>query len=208
MKRLIVTLVLMLSLMLWALTVVGQKNSPPSPDPLDDIQRGMQLREEMHRQMMDKLLHGKDMDEEFFRDMDKFLEETLSDSLLQQHRLWQRGLGPGGGISSGGVKTAWSETRTGRSLTVTPAEPKQELDISVKDRMITIKGKSTQGSSVSSFTNSFSVPHDTDPDGARISQKDGKIVIELPFRATRPAEKRGADERTPLRPSTDAEIQI
>jgi HSP20 family molecular chaperone IbpA len=164
-----VTLLGIFFLVFWADTLLGQKKPV---DDFDRIQKHLQLREEMHRRMMDKLLRGIGPDQDMFKDMEQLFEESLSESFSADF----------GGQS---FSSSWSQDAKGRTLTISPNDPKQELDISVNNGMITIKGKteekSQQGISQSNFASSFSVPGDCDASKVKMDQKDGKILVFFPY---------------------------
>lgn len=134
------------------------------------------LREEIHRRIMDKLLRGIGPDHDLFSDLDQMFEEGLE----------LRG--------SAAYATSWVEGEKGRTLLITPKDPEQKLDINVENGLISIKGKEERktefGTSIRSFANSFSVPHDVDPSKVEISQKEGKILVSFPFRQKAPGTDR------------------
>jgi len=78
MKRMYVILGLILVAFLWALSSLGQK----SQDLSQQMQKRLELREEMHRRMMDKLLRGVGPDQDLFKDMEQMFEESMSDSFM------------------------------------------------------------------------------------------------------------------------------
>lgn len=204
MKRMYLTLAILLSLLLWAVTSFGQKNKTSDP-AIDSMQKRMQLREEMHRRMMNKLLHGIGPDEDLFKDLEQMLEESMTDSLQGLDSLDSIG------AVTSNYQTEWQEDKKGRTLIVTPQNPDQQLDINVQNDVITIKGKkeikTPQGSSVSSFANSFSVPGDCDPGKVKIRQDAGRILIELPYLAVKEVTLPKKPERTPIKP-TEGDVTI
>lgn len=206
MKRMYVALAIMFTFVFYAGTLLGQQKSRPTIDPkLDGMEKRMQLREEIHRRMMDNLLRGIGSDEDMFSDMEKMMEEAMSESF--------------NGISSfrsssfaKNYKAQWNETASGRTLEITPATPEQKLDIDVTNGMVTIKGKSevkTQGGvAVSNFSNSFTVPADCDFTKVKMDQKDGKILVQFPYTAAgKPKTIKKEEDRKPLPPSeSDVEV--
>ncbi len=173
-----VVLSIILLVFIWAVSCLGQKTV--TDPPLDQFKRRLELREEMHRRMREKLLHGIGPDTDLFQGMDQLFEDAMKDSL--------------GGVQSldSHYQMEWLETKTGRTLVITPKNPKQQLDIDIQKDMISIKGKSqeesSQGRMVSDFSNTFSVPDDCDGGRVKINQKDGKILIELPFKSAKPVQ--------------------
>jgi HSP20 family molecular chaperone IbpA len=201
MKRMYVILGIMFLLLLAVLsTCLAQFQSSPPPsrpnvEPLDHLKRSMELREEMHRRMRDKILRGIGPDQDMFKDMEKLLEETMSESHSGFDSI----------VPAANFSMEWLRSNGGRTLVVTPKNPQQQLDIDVKTHMITIKGKvenkSAGNSFVSSFSNTFSVPEDCDGDRVKIDQRDGKILVELPFRSVKQINVPKKEERKPLPPS-------
>lgn len=201
-----VTLSLMFLLIFWAGTLLGQQSSRPVDDQeSDSMEKRLKMREEMHRRMMDKLLNGIGSDEDLFSDMEKFMDEVMTDSFNGLHSFSR--------TTSQNYQIEWTESGAGRTLSITPKTPEQQLDINVADGLITIKGKSEHktphGVSYSNFSNSFNVPGDCDPSKVKMDQKEGKILVHFPYRNVKavdinPPEK---DERKPLPPS-EGDVQI
>lgn len=175
---------------------MGQKNQ----DLSEQMQKRLELREEMHRRMMDKLLRGIGPDQDLFKGMEQMFEESMSDSLFSIDTFRS---GPSAFASE------WVADEKGRTLIITPKDAKQQLDIDVKGQLITIKGKtersSQNGSFVSSFSNSFSVPDDCDGTQVKMDQKEGKILVHFPYVVAQKLKTipRQKDERTPLPPTQD-----
>jgi HSP20 family molecular chaperone IbpA len=202
MKRLWVILSLFLLALIWAVTCVAQKvTSPPeNQDPMEQLKRRMELREEMHRRMREKLLFGRGSDTDLFEGMDQMFDDAFKDL---------NSIGSSFTTQSSNFDAVWSEDQQGRILTLTPKSKDQQLNIDVNAEMITIKGKTEQrsdaGTLMSSFSNSFSVPQDCDGTKVKMEHKDGKILIKLPFRAgkvTTPKTPK-EEERRPLPPSSE-----
>jgi HSP20 family molecular chaperone IbpA len=202
MKRMYVTLAIIFLVFTWAAISLGQKIMPDqNPAPFDRMKRRMELREEMHRRMVDKLLHNQGPDQDLFKDIEKALEEDMNDSFL--------GMDSINSFSSANFSTDWEETAQGRSLIITPKTKDQQLDIDVSKGMVTIKGKmeskSAHGSSVSSFSNSFSVPDDCDAAQVKMDQRGEQIIVSFPYRGIQktpaPEKKSQMPERRPLPPS-------
>lgn len=206
MKRMYVALAIMFLLVFWAGALLGQQKSKSSfDDPqMDGFEKRMRMRQEMHRRMMDKLINGNGPDQDMFSDMEKFLDEAMSDSLSPFSSV--RGV-------SNNFKTEWNESASGRTLVITPSSPEQKLDIDVTNGMVTIKGKSEikngNNVSVSNFQNSFSVPADCDFSKVKIDQKDGKILVQFPYTATSKPKviKPIEEDRKPLPPS-ESDVQV
>ncbi len=188
MKRMYVVLAVILLLIFTAVSGFGQKQD---------------LREEIHRKMLNNLLSGTH-DENLFRDMDKLMEDAMKD------------LGSPGGSSfsysfgAQNFETEWTESSAGRTLLITPQSKDQKLDINVEQEMVTIKGKSENktpaGVTVSDFQNSFSIPQDCDSGKVKMDQKNGKIVMFFPWRSSRPAAPQ-KDKRVPL-PKSKVDVSI
>lgn len=202
MKRMYITLAIMFALIFWAGTLLGQQGSRPVDDKDSDlIQKRMKLREEMHRRMMDKLLHGIGPDQDMFSDLESMMDEMMRDSFASGGQTSFATLG-GSNFSS-----VWTESSSGRTFVITPKDPQQKLDINVNNGTITIKGKAerktSNGISVSEFSNTFSVPGDCDPGRVKMDQKDGKILMHFPFHTSTKQVPKSPEKRTPVAPSKD-----
>jgi HSP20 family molecular chaperone IbpA len=196
-----VVLILMFAAVFWAGKILGQQSSRPVDDRDDLMEKRMKMREEMHRRMMDKLLRGIGPDQDMFSDMEEMMNDLMKDSFTGFDSL---------APDSSNFEMAWSESTSGRTLEITPAGQDKNLDINVSNGLIIIKGKierkSSQGVSVSNFTNSFNVPDDCDPSKVKMEQKSGKIFVHFPFRTSRVIELK-SKERKPLPPSKE-DVQI
>lgn len=198
------TLGIMLFVVSWAGTLLGQQDTRPVDDQTSDsMQKRMKMREEMHRRMMDKLLNGVGSDD-LFSDMEKFMDEVMTDSF--------NGLNSFSRTTAQNYKLEWSESKKGRILAITPSNPEQQLDINISNGLIVIKGKAEtktpHGVSVSNFSNSFNVPGDCDPSKVKMDQKDGKILVEFPFRSVKAVDiTPPKNDRKPLPPS-EGDVQI
>lgn len=205
MKRMYVTLGLMLLVAFWAGTLLGQGSRPVDDKEDISMAQRMKMREEMHRRMMDKLINGVGPDQDMFQDMEKFLDEVMADSFSGFHSFSR--------TTSQNYKMNWEESTKGRTLTIIPKNKDQVLDINVQKGLIEIKGKTevkTQnGTSVSQFSNSFNVPGDCDPTKLKMDQKNGNIVMFFPFYSERAAVKvrPAPEERKPI-PKSETDVQI
>lgn len=211
MKRMYVILGLILLTFVWAITSLAQKltssddvqTTVQQRKPFDRQKRRMELREEMHRRMREKLLNGRGSDDQLFGDMEKMFEEAMAESFA--------GIDMIASSANSNFQSEWSETKTGRTLVITPQTKDQQLNIDVNAQAITIKGKSEQqdgnSSFMSSFTNSFPVPEDCDGSKVKMDQKDGKILVMLPFKTIKAVSVPPKEERKPLPPS-DSDVQI
>lgn len=186
-----VILGIIILVMLLAVVAVAQIVTAPRK-PFDRNQRRMELREEMHKRMRDKLLHGVGPDQDMFKDMEAEFE-SLSMEVVPN------------------FKSEWLETSTGRILMITPQSKEQKLNIDVNADVITIKGESKQTTDTtsvsSSFTNSFPVPGDCDGSKVKMSEKGGNLLVELPFRQMKTVTAPVKEERKPLPPSGQ-DVQI
>lgn len=197
MKRMYVTLGVMFLLLFWAFSSLGQKKTPETQE--EKIMKRMQMREEIHRRLIDQLMKGGTPPDDMFADMEQMMNQVMSESLSGLDNFQS---------NSQNFSTAWSESGEGRTLAITPKSPEQQLDINVKDGFVTVQGKvetkSQYGTSVSSFNNSFNVPGDCDPTKVKMDHKDGKILLHFPFRtATKSITKEPKIERTPVPPSKE-----
>lgn len=193
-----VTLFAMFLLVAWAISCLAQNKPSVSDSQADQIQKRLQLREEMHRRMLDKIMNGNGPDEDMFKDLEKMAEDMMSESLSGMDSF---------APTTSNYQMEWSETSGGRTLAISPKSPDQKLDINVNNGMITIKGstelKSQYGTSVSQFNNSFNVPGDCDATKVKMDQKDGKILLNFPFRTAKSIQKKPVDQRRPLPKSED-----
>lgn len=197
-------LILISSVLLWTLSVLGQNN------PQESFEKRMQLREEMHRRLMDKLTSGNGPDQDLFTDLEQLMNESLSEAFGGMDSFGSISLNPK--AASAAYDASWKEGEQGRTLVIHPKDPKQQLDINVQNNLITIKGKQevkTQfGTSLSSFSNSFNVPQDVDGSKVKITQKEGKILVHLPYsKIIKKIERPQENERIPI-PSSEDEVTI
>ncbi len=190
MKRMYVVLTVIL-LLLATLSVFGQKRDTTDAD-LERIRKHMELREELHRKMLENLMHGRH-DENLFGEMEKLFEETMKEAGATSSFSFTMGQN---------VETEWQENEKGRTLLISPRTKDQKLDITVNGGMVTIKGN--EGST--NFQNSFSVPQDCDSGKVKMDQKEGKIVMFFPWIVVKKISPK-KDERKPL-PKTESDIAI
>lgn len=202
MKRMYVILTVFLLILLWAFSGLTQNRDPVDPD-IDRIRKSMELREELHRKMMENLLRGTH-DDSLFKDMEKLMEDTMRDSFGGSTSSFSYSFGPQN------FETEWQEADGGRKLLITPQSKDQKLDISVEKEMVTIKGKSEKktpnGVSISDFQNSFSIPQDVDSAKVKMDQKNGKIVMFFPWKSAKKVSPE-KDERVPL-PKAQSDVTI
>lgn len=191
---------------LWAVSCLGQMTfdvqttqspSNGAPQGFDRQKRRMELREKMHQRMIDKLVNGNGPDQDLFGDMEKEMAEAMKEATAGDY--FPSTINPNFGME-------WEESKTGRSLFITPQSKDQKLEIDTKPNIVTIKGESEQktpnGVSRSTFQNSFSVPEDVDGTKVKMSQKEGKIVMEFPYKVFKTITTPKKEEtRKPLPPS-------
>lgn len=172
------------------------------------IDQHLKARDEIHRKLIEKFFYGLDSDKDLFTDMEKLMDDMMK-SAPSSHSFITS--------SDASFSMEWTEKENGRVLEVTPKNPQEQLDISVTEEMISIKGKveekTSQGTRLSSFSNSFSVPSDCDGSKVKMEQKDSKIIMYFPYRSgltdknSEPTKVDPKDIRKPLPPSqTDIEI--
>jgi len=153
--------------------------------------------------MMEKLLRGVGPDQDMFKDMEQFMDEVMSDSFSGFNSFTR--------TTAQNYKMEWSETSTGRVLTITPNSREQQLDINVENGLVVIKGKTEHktpnGTSISNFSNSFNVPGDCDPAKVKMDSKEGKILMQFPYRSAKSLETKPKGSRTPVGPS-DEDVKI
>jgi HSP20 family molecular chaperone IbpA len=203
-----VTLFVILVAMVWAISGLTQQSGTETGRPkFDRHRRRMELREQMHKRMRDQLLYGQGANGDTFRDMDRLMEEAMKDSFSGFDDIAVEG--------SASYQSEWIESTSSKTLVITPKDESQKLDIDVKATLITIKGKTEHrdqnSTSYSEFSNVFPVPADCDGSRVKMTQKDGKILIELPYRSapktvvTPP--KKEVEERKPIK-NLDGQISI
>ena len=203
MKRMYVTLAVILLVFISAGSILAQKISKPIAEiESSSLEQRLKMREEMHRRMMEKLLRG-GPNEDLFKDMEQFMDEVMTDSFSGFDSFTR--------TTAQNYQMEWTETKEGRTLVITPENSQQKLDINVSNGLIIIQGKkeskSANGVSVSNFSNSFNVPGDCDPTKVKIDQKDGKILVQFPFRISKDESIKIKEKRSPLPPSGN-EVQI
>ena len=197
---------------LWGDRLLGQQSTSSIDSPVDPFEKRMELREKFHQKLFDQFFHGAFSDDDFFRDMDQMMDDMMNESFGSFHSF--------SGLSRENFKLEWSESADGRTLTLIPHTPEQQLDINVTDGLVEIRGKtetkSASGVSVSNFSNAFSVPSDCDASKLQMKQKDGKIVMFFPFQENREIkkikkikkiQKTPGSDRRPLPPS-EGDVQI
>lgn len=198
-----VLLFAILGLILWAGSLLGEQNRPVDDQVSESFEKRMKMREEMHRRMMEKLFKGMGPSEDLFSDMEEMMDEMMLNSF--------NGFGSFSRMTAQNYKVDWSESAQGRTLHITPQGPEQQLDISVSNGLIEIKGKNesktAQGVSVSNFSNTFNVPGDCDPAKVKMEQKEGTIVMFFPYRKIKKVEIKPDSDRRPLPPS-ESDVQI
>lgn len=190
-----VVLTVILLLVFWTVSGFGQKRETRNTE-LDRIRKQMELREELHRKMLQNLLHGTH-DESLFGDMEKLMEDAMKDAGSTSSFSFSIGQN---------VETEWQESSAGRTLLITPRTKDQKLDINVAEGMVTIKGNTEN----TNFQNSFSIPQDCDSGKVKMDQKDGKIVMFFPWiiaRKVSPPISPKKEKRIPL-PKTESDVTI
>lgn len=182
---------LLLTILILSFTLPLKAQSPQA----DQLKRAIQLREELHKRLMDHLFNGNGItnDDAIFKDMDTLFEDVMSD--MQGSSFTH--------TPSRSYEMAWTESRDGRTLLLSPKDKNQPLEISVEKAMISIKGKTEvktgASSMVSNFSHSYSVPGDVDDTKVKMLEKDGKILISFPFKH-KPV-KSPNNDRKPVAPS-------
>lgn len=205
------TLGIMLLLFTWAFTGLGQKSSSPSKTREEKIKSYMEAREEMFRRLRESLFKGQGINDDIFKDMEALGQDLMSDSFS--------GISGLSDFSSNNFKMEWNESKEGRTLLIAPQDQGQQLDINVQNGMVIVKGKTErkgpQGTSVSSFSNSFNVPTDCDANAVKMDQKNGKIVLFFPYSKdikkveipSKENEQKDDNDRRPLKPS-EGDIEL
>jgi HSP20 family molecular chaperone IbpA len=198
-----VVLTILFLLIFWAGSLLGQQKPQPM-NQQDLLMKRLQMREEMHRRMMEKVLKGTGSDEDLFKEMEAYMTDVIKDSFTGFDASMM-------GQEAQNFTMEWNETSTGRTLVITPKTPDQKLDINVENGLITIKGnvehKTPNGISVSNFSNSLNIPEDCDPTKVKMDQKNGKILVQFPYRGAKPAKVLPGKDLKPIPPS-ESDVQI
>jgi hypothetical protein len=159
-------------------------------------------REELHRQMRERMLGSLDTSDRWMQDMERMMDELLSDSMREMEMLQMQGTRDLLGSGSRGMSMDWSEDKSGRTLTVIPDNKEAKLDVQVLNGVITIKSELKTKYSQQLMTRTQLVPEDCDGDRVQIDGSEGKLVLRFPW-------KKGAspsgDGRKPLKPQ-DAQV--
>jgi HSP20 family molecular chaperone IbpA len=151
--------------------------------------------------LMKKFMNSNDND-----DIEKFFDRSHFDKFMQD---WN----PHQGLDEG--ETHWMETPTERILILKLKQTKDSpIDIKIQNNIINVSGKniikSGQGTSISSFSKSESVPTDVDANSAEIENKNGDIQVrfkKLTAAKKMPGPKKKATpDLLPLKKGLDDEV--
>lgn len=199
-----ITLGVILLVATWAISALSQLGtsadnvSPVKPAQFDRMKRRMELRQEMHRRILDKLVNGVGPDQDLFKDLEQDFEDSMSDSFSDFDQI--------SGTSASNFTSEWLKTKSGRTLVLTPKDPEQKINIDVNATQITVKGevfhKTANSTYSSTFSNSFPVPDDCDGTKVKMNSKDGKLLVELPYKTHQAAQPK------PSNIHIDGEVQI
>lgn len=154
----------------------------------DQIKRYQQMRKKMMQRIFQDLGSDNgtaDDGDDFFTNPIKRFEKLLGDSSQ----------------ASSGIEFDWSESSEARILTIKSKDKKSPIEIKINSGMINISGKVEEtneyGTSVSSFTNAFSLPADVDATKVKIEQNNnGETVATFPFII-----KNKPDQNSPAKPT-------
>lgn len=173
--------------------------------PEERQERRRQLREEMHQRLRQGMLQDFDPTA-MMNDMSRLMDAMVEDSMQEMQELSR--LVPGASDALSGTRlgirsnivTEWTESATGRSLLVSPADKSAKLDVQVNGQVISIKtefSQTSQGARMAGqSTQTQLVPGDCDGDQVKMEAKDNGLVLFFPYKnKTSPK----PDERTPLR---------
>lgn len=189
-----------LLLLSYSLNVLAQSGTGPDPQK-EALKRALEMREQIHRRLMEHLFNGTPgNDDEIFKDMEALFEDVMSGMKGNFQDL------------SGTPKAydmAWTESKEGRTLLISPHDKKQRLEMKVEKGMISIKGQSQEkggnSTSVMSFSHIYSVPNDCDWMRVKMLEKEGKILMTFPYLSNpvkAPKKKQDIDRR-PVDPTED-----
>jgi HSP20 family molecular chaperone IbpA len=151
--------------------------------------------------LMKKFMHNNDND-----DIDKFFDRSNFDKFMHD---WN----PHQGLDDG--ESHWMETPTERILILKLKQTKDSpINIKIQNNTISVSGKNTeksaQGTSISSFSKSHSVPNDVDANSAEIENKNGDIQVRFKKltsvkKISEPKKNKSPDLR-PLKKGADDEV--
>jgi len=171
------------------LTLILSFNSFSQNPDLERMRKRMEMHEEIHRRIREKLINGRGSDTDLFQGVDEMFESLMNDRAGSGFRPR-----PEFAIASDTYTSEWKSDEKGKTLILTPKDPKNQLDINVKDQMVTIKSKTetTESSSV------FPVPQECDGSKVQMKSVNNSIHLVFPFRAAikierRPLQKNSGD---------------
>jgi len=183
--------ILSFCLIIFSTLAMAQKMSP---------EEYARKRAEFDRKLRERIFNQANMDSDrWVREMESAMEELMRDSMSEMDSLRRESDSLGLG-ARGGVQLAWSESKDGRTLMVTPASADAQMDVQVLNGLITIKSEVVKGNSRSMTSSTQLVPGDCDGDKVKTEGKDGKLVLFFPWKL---ADK----ERKPLK-SDQSNIDI
>lgn len=131
---------------------------------------------ELHRRLREQVLKGFQDHDSFVREMDQMLDQMMKDSM------GPNGFGRLKDLAAPTIASEWSETEKGRTLEIIPASKETKLDVQVKDGMIVIESETISHHSQGRFSQSQTIPHDCDPEGVQMESKDGKLLVQFPWK--------------------------
>lgn len=149
-------------------------------------------RAEFDRRLRERIFNQANADSDrWVQEMESAMEELMRDSMSEMDALRRESEALGLG-ARGGVQLAWSESKDGRTLTVTPASTEAQLDVNVQNGLITIKSELVKENSRSQSSSTQMVPGDCDGDRVKTEGKEGKLVLFFPW-------KSAGSDRKPLK---------
>lgn len=154
-------------------------------------------REELHRQMRERMLGALDTSDRWMQDMERMMDELLSDSMREMEMLQLQGTRDLLGSGSRGMKMDWSEDKNGRTLTVIPDHKEAKLDVQVLNGVISIKSELKTKYSQQHMTRTQLVPGDCDGDKVQMEGLEGGLVLRFPWKK---GSSPSSNERKPLKP--------
>ncbi len=146
-------------------------------------------RAEFDRRLRERIFNNANADSDrWVQEMESAMEELMQDSLRDIDSLRRESDAFGFG-ARGGTQLAWSESKDGRTLTVTPATPEVQMDVQVLNGIISIKTEMTTGNSRSQSSSTQMVPGDCDGDLVKTEGREGKLVLFFPWKKLETAPK-------------------
>lgn len=159
----------------------------------------------MHRRIRDRLINGQGGDD-IFNGLDKMFEEVMKNPSTGQFQPREEFA-----LSTGNFTSEWQDHAKGKTLVLKPKDPKTQLDINVKDQMISITSKEVVKNQNSHFESSsstqMSVPYGCDGSKVQMKSVDNNIHLIFPCSTGNAPKEITLPQRRPIQKNSgDIEI--